>query len=318
MQYMCQIDGIYCYHLYCACMKIHQLRALVAIAVTGSFTAAAHQLGISQSSLSHAISELESELNLLLFDRGRQGAQTTEASRRILPYARHVLESLNSIHAEAQSLAGLLGGRVRIGSVPSAAVAFLPNVIANFSRQYPDVEVVLLEEPSQGMQQLVDWLDDNIIDLAVLEMPIANLNVVPLMKDELLVIVPSSSPLATLKRVSILDIAKEPFVMSRYNSERLVREAYAQHKLSPVVRFEVQDLGTLVSMVREGLGISIVPKMAFSSIPEGVALIPIRPRIQREVAVAVRSIERAAPATRAFIVQAQESARRRVDGKYRS
>jgi len=187
-------------------------------------------------------------------------------------------------------------------------------VIASFSRQYPDVEVVLLEEPRQGMQQLVDWLDENIIDLAVLEMPIANLNVVPLMKDELLVIVPSSSPLATLKRVSILDIAKERFVMSRYNSERLVREAYAQHKLSPVVRFEVQDLGTLVSMVREGLGISIVPKMAFSSFPEGVALIPIRPRIRREVAVAVRSIERAAPATRAFIVQAQESAGRCVDG----
>lgn len=293
-------------------MRFHHLRALVTIADTGSFTAAADQLGISQSSLSHAITELELELELRVFERGRQGAQSTEAGRRVLPHARQVLASMNSIHAEAHSMAGLLSGRVRIGSVPSVAIAFIPRVMAEFAREYPNVEIVLLEEPSQGMQQLIEWLRSNTIDLAVLELPANGLNVVPLTEDELCAIVPASSPLARRKHLSILDLANEPFVMSRYNSERLIRSAYAQHELVLPVRFEVQDLGTLMSIVREGLGISIVPRVAFPIVPDGVTLVSLYPRIRRELALAVKSPGQSPPGVRAFIRKANEVAQMRM------
>jgi DNA-binding transcriptional LysR family regulator len=89
------------------------------------------------------------------------------------------------------------------------------------------------------------------------------MTVTPLIDDEMLAIVSRGSAFARRKRLSVVDLAEEPFVMSRYSSERLIHDAYAQQDLSPVVRFEVQDLGTLVSMVREGLGISLYPEWPF-------------------------------------------------------
>ena len=285
------------------------MHALLAIAEKGSFMAAAKLLGISQSSLSHAIADLEAELNLRLLERGREGTVPTEAGRRILVHARQISASLDSIRAEAANMGGVLSGRVRIGSVPSAAVAFLPRLIAQVAREYPQVEVLLLEEPSQGMQQLIEWLRNNVIDVALLELPVSGLHVEPLMSDELCVITAASSSLARRAKISIREMAEKPFIMSRYNSERLIWSAYSDHNCSLRVRFEVQDIGTLVSMVREGLGISIVPRVSFPVIPEGVVLRPANPPLKRELAFAVKSADRISPALRMVIRKGQELAK---------
>jgi DNA-binding transcriptional LysR family regulator len=293
-------------------MRIHHLLALVAIADKGSFTRGARSLNISQSSLSHAMTDLEDELQVSLFVRDRQGAHLTEIGRRVLTHARQALRSLDSIRSEAGAARGVLSGQVRIGSIPSATVSFLPKVIADFGRQYQKVEVVLLEEPSQGIEPLTDWLRTGTIDLALVELPAHGLKVTPLIDDEMLAIVSRGSAFARRKRLSVADLAEEPFVMSRYSSERLIHEAYAQQDLSPVVRFEVQDLGTLVSMVREGLGVSIVPRVAFSTTPSGVALVPMFPRIRRELGFAVKGPEESMPAVAAFAERLRELSRTRA------
>ena len=282
-------------------MKLHHLRALLAIGDNGSFTGAATTLEMSQSSLSHAIAEFEKELGVSLLARDRRGARLTEVGTRISAHARQALAAMDAIQAEADSTRGMLSGRVRIGSIPSAAVSFVPKVVAHFSRRHPGVEIVLLEEPSQGMQQLTDWLHNGTIDIALVELPIAALRSVSLMADEFCVITAAGSQLATRGRTSVRELASEPFIMSRYVSERLVRGAYARHKISLSVRFEVQDLSTLVSLVREGLGISIVPRVAFPETPPGVALLPLSPQIRRELGFALGSPERASPALSEFV-----------------
>jgi DNA-binding transcriptional LysR family regulator len=292
-------------------MEIHQLRALEVIVTEGSFLAAAARLDVSQSSLSHAIAVLERELGARLLDRGRYGAKPTDAGRRILPYARQILASVDAIRAETDSSAGLLSGRVRVGSIPSAAVVFLPKVIARFTRAYPNVEVVMLEEPSQSTQPIEEWIHMQMIDVALVQLPVAALTTVTLMRDELCAILPAGSPLARRRQVSIRDLAAEPFIMSRYTSEPLLDAAYARHGLIPRVRFEVQDLGTLISMVREGLGFSIVPRLAFPSALPGVTLVSVTPRIRRELGVAIRDQQHASPALRAFLHCVGEVARKK-------
>jgi DNA-binding transcriptional LysR family regulator len=289
-------------------MRFHHLTALVAITDKGSFTSGARELRISQSSLSHAITDLESELGVSLFVRDRHGAHLTEIGGRILLHARQVLAKLDSIRAEADGTRGALSGRVRIGSIPSTTVSFVPKVIAHFTRQHRKVEVVLLEEPSQGMQQLAEWLRTDAIDLAIVELPMNAPKATALMRDELYAIVSKGSPFAKRRQLSVCDLAKEPFIMSRYSSEHLIQAAYAQRNLSPLIRFEVQDLGTLVSMVREHLGISIVPRVAFSAAtPPGVALIPMSPRIRRKVGFALR--RDSPPAVSAFVQKLRELSR---------
>jgi len=308
---MNQIDAFYIYYRYYACMEIHQLRALDAIAAEGSFLAAAIRLGLSQSSLSHAIAALESELGARLLDRGRYGAKPTDAGRRVLPYARQILALLEAIQSETDDSAGLLSGRVRVGSIPSAAVAFLPKVIASFTRIHPNVEVVLLEEPSQSTQPMEEWLQTQMIDVALVQLPATGMEAAALMHDELCAILPAKSEFASRRRLSVRDLAGEPFIMSRYTSEPLLYAAFARHKLTPRIRFEVQDLGTLVSMVREGLGFSIVPRLAFPLALPGVTLVPLKPRIRRELGLAIRDREHALPALRAFVRSVEETAAKR-------
>lgn len=198
------------------------------------------------------------------------------------------------------------------GSIPSATVDLLPKAMAQFGRRHRGVELVLLEEPSQGMEQLLEWLGNGTIDVALLEMPVNAVEVVPLMQDELCAIVSLQSPLAALRHLSVRELAKEPFILSRYSSGRLVHAAYAREGLAPSIRFELQDLGTLVSMVREGLGISIVPRVAFPTSPPGVRLISVFPRIRRQLGHAVSPVHRSSPASEAFIEALREVRPRRA------
>ena len=144
--------------------------------------------------------------------------------------------------------------------------------------------------------------------MALVQLPAVDTKTVALMRDELCAILPAASPLSRRRQVSIRDLAAEPFIMSRYTSELLLQEAYARHHLTPSVRFEVQDRETLVSMVREGLGFSIVPILAFPASLPGVTLVPITPRIYRELGLAVRDTEPTSNALRAFVRSAQEVA----------
>jgi len=308
---MNQIDVIYNYYLYYSYMEIQQLRALEAIARAGSFLAAAEHLDVSQSSLSHAIAALERDLGARLLDRGRNGAKPTDAGQRVLPYARQILASLDAIRAETDTSAGLISGRVRVGSIPSAAVTFLPRVIAHLAHAHPNVEVVLLEEPSQSTQTIEEWLRTQMIDVALIQLPATGTKTATLMSDELCAILTASSPLAHRRQLSIRDLAAEPFIMSRYTSEPLLLAAYAHHGLTPRIRFEVQDRETLISMVREGLGFSIVPRLAFSAALPGVTLVPVTPRIRRELGLAIRDGEHASPALRAFLHSVSEVARKK-------
>lgn len=290
-------------------MQFHQLFAFIAIVEAGSFTLAAERLGLSQSALSHAISNLERDLGISLLQRDRQGARPTEVGERLLPHVREVLSRMDRIRREATDTMGLLTGRVRIGSIPSATVDFLPRAIAQFSRLHPGIELVLLEEPSQGNGRLLEWLTSHTIDVALIELPVAEFETLPLMDDELCLVLPASSPLAQQEQVSVQQLAQLPFVLSRYTSEHLLHAAFQQAGAKPTIRFEVQDLGTLISLVREGLGISLVPRLALPNPPEGILLRPVLPAIRRQLGFLVRSLDEVPPAVQAFIQDTQHLAR---------
>ena len=307
---MNQINVIYIYHRYFSYMEIQQLRALEAIAKEGSFLAAAARLDVSQSSLSHSIATLERDLGARLLDRGRNGAKPTDAGRRVLPFARQVLASLDAIRAESDASTGLISGRAR-PSIPSATVAFLPKVIAHLARAHPDVEVLLLEEPSQSTETIEEWLRTQMIDVALIQLPAADAKTAALMGDELCAILPAGSPLARRRQLSIRDLASGPFIMSRYTSEPLLLAAYARHNLTPRVRFQVQDSR---NAHQHGPGRPRLLHRAPSRLLRGGSRRnpgSVAPRIRRELGLAIRDEEHASPALRAFLHSAEEIAKKK-------
>jgi DNA-binding transcriptional LysR family regulator len=143
--------------------------------------------------------------------------------------------------------------------------------------------------------------------VALVQIPATRMKTVRLMRDELCALLPIGSQFAPRRQISLRDLAGEPFIMSRYTSEPLLHAAYARYRLAPRIRFEVQDLGTLASMVRENLDYSIVPRIAFPAAPPGVVLVPVAPRILREIGFAIRDREHAPPALRAFVRTIEET-----------
>ena len=132
-------------------LKISQLRILVAVAEYHNFSEAALYLNISQSAVSHAIATLEAQLGVILFHRGRNGADLTYVGEQLVLPAREILNLLQQMATEANRARGLKGGNVRLVSFRSAATHILPPLIAQFRRQFPliDVSVIEAEEDNE-------------------------------------------------------------------------------------------------------------------------------------------------------------------------
>lgn len=278
-------------------MNLPQLRAFAAVAGTGKVTDAAADLAVSQSAVSHALASLEAELGLQLIVRDRAGSTLTDAGRMLLPHARNALDAVNRLTDEATALAGLQRGRLRVAAFPTAC-QLLPPVIRAFRRRFPAVEVILLQGTDQ---EVSDWITTGIADLGVVTGPRPDLASVPLADDEMLAALPSDHPLAGQAGIAVADLADDPFLLSAGGCEPLIRRIHDEAGVPFAPAQRVHEMTTLLAMVREGLGISIVPELALRTGPDGLAALPLRPRAPRHLLLAWADMAGPGPAARAFL-----------------
>ncbi len=272
-------------------MNLAQLRALVAVAEQGSFTDAAVALGRTQPGVSHTIGSLEKELGLPLVSRGRGGARLTGHGEQVLAHAREAVRRVDRIaqDAAAAAAAGRHRGRLRVAAFPSAA-QLLPGLIAEFARLRPQVSVVLLEGTDQEVR---DWLTDRIVDLGVVAElchdttgtavgPLDNAVGAVLARDRLVAVLDPGHPLANQPAVTLDHLADDAFLLSDGGCEPILRRLHelAGLRLRPARR--IRDMATLLAMVRERLGVTVVPELA---LPDGhqLAVVPLAPQVHREL-----------------------------------
>ncbi|MEW9530171.1 LysR family transcriptional regulator [Microbispora sp. NPDC049125] len=278
-------------------MNLAQLRALRAVHEAGSVTGAAELLGVTQSAVSHALTSLEKEVGLRLVIRERTGCWVTETGQRLMPHVTEALRHIDRLTEEATAAAGLVTGRLRLGAFPSAC-RLLPSMIRAFRRLHPAVEVVLFE----GTDQEVDeWIDRRVVELGVVTGPRTDLHTVPLADDELLAVLPVGHPLAGEPDVSLTELADDSFLLSSGGCEPLIRSLYRQRGLPLEPAHKIRDMTTLLAMVREDLGVSLVPSLALGDEEGGVATLPLRPRAPRSLLLAARSAADLSPAGKAFL-----------------
>jgi DNA-binding transcriptional LysR family regulator len=289
-------------------ITLTQLRVLVAVADSGAFTRAAGELRMTQSGVSHAMAGLESELGVSLIERDRSGVRPTEVGERVLVHTREALGMVERVVQEASGSRELESGRLRIGSFPSAASRLLPSLMGSFKDRYPGVEVVLVEGTDREVHERIR---SRAVDVGFVTLPTEGLETVPVTEDEMLAVLPEAHALAGEVKVSVGRLATEPFVMSTGGCEPLISAAFRSAGFAPDTRFEVKDVGTILAMVGEGLGVTVVPELALPQDPEtlrGVCALPLDPPVRRRLALAVRSLATASPAALAFIEQARQRA----------
>ncbi|EKV00873.1 transcriptional regulator [Leptolyngbya sp. PCC 7375] len=266
-------------------LKLSQLRALVAIAKTGTFSDAALQLELSQSAVSHAIATLETELGVILLNRGRQGAVLTPVGEAITAEAEQVMDRLEKICQQAQLAKGLQSGQVRLGGFRSVATHILPAVIERFRQQYPGISVTIDEFSHYHLVE--DYLRQGRIDIGFTYLPTsADFEAWELLRDEYVVLLPpAAKPMDAqltweqLFKYSL--IQTPPGDGCRYNIEQYL----TRHAQSINFAYDVREDSTIVSMVRRGLGATIMAKLAAEPIPDDITVAQLPEPFERVIGV---------------------------------
>jgi DNA-binding transcriptional LysR family regulator len=243
-------------------MEVRQLNNFVAVAEELSFTRAAGRLGYVQSALSVSIRSLERDLGVRLFDRTTHGVALTDAGAALLPSARQTLASVEQTRDLAAALKGVLRGTLRIGIMQSFGHLDVPGLLGRFHREHPQVEIEMRPSPG-GSQALVQELKRGGTDIAfvaLLEDPVG-VSSTQLAVEELYVLgAPQLLPRRRGK-IELAELSDASFVdfPTGWGVRTAVDQAFAAAGVSRRVSVEVADVGTLLALVRAGLGLTLLP-----------------------------------------------------------
>lgn len=279
-------------------MNIGKYETLMAVVEAGSLTRAAQSLGCTQSAVSHSIDSLEQELGFALLKRGRSGVRLTGEGERLIGAVRNLLNSAEQLAQTAASIRGLESGTVRIGSFTSVAVHWLPPVLKEFQKDYPQVEFKLLNGDYHDVEQ---WLMEGSIDIGFVNVPSAvDCECIPLMEDRLLAILPRHSRFESYPRFPLVECETEPFISLLESSDHDARRALEAAGVKPNVRFYTKDDYAIIAMVEQGLGISIMPELLLKGRHDDIQMLPLVPEAKRTIGIAIAAGAKAGPATRRF------------------
>ena len=260
-------------------MNFTQLRSLIAVAEAGSFTAAAESIGVTQSGLSQALSALEENLGVKLLMRQRHGVVLTAFGERALDHARAAFSQLEAIRSEAAEIVGEEIGSIRIAAFPSVFATVLPPFLRRCRSLYPDIDLVALETDDREVEA---WLESGIIDLGVVLNPPPDSDAVLIGEDAWVAVLPMWHPLARRSALSLDELATEPFVLATGGCHVHAGSIMETAGLSLTnVRIEVRDWVSAVALVREGEGVSLVPKSNLPENRKGLRVVQLDPPLCR-------------------------------------
>jgi DNA-binding transcriptional LysR family regulator len=250
-------------------LNVGRLRVLREVAQRGSFSAAADALSYTQSAVSQQIAALEAETGMTLLERGSRGVRPTGAGRTLVEHAEGILARVAAAEEELAALAGLRGGQLRMASFPTAGAALMPVAIAAFRASYPEVQLTLAEgEP----EEIAPRLRAGEFDLALLfEFGEAegDLKRVELLEDPLYLALPRGHRLAGKRTLRLEELRGEAWVQTSQSSpcaRHVVRCCHAAG-FEPNVSFESDDYQTVQGLVAAGVGVALIPELAFFDRP---------------------------------------------------
>jgi DNA-binding transcriptional LysR family regulator len=285
-------------------VTLSQLRTFVAVVENGTYSEAALTLGTAQSTLSHAINELERTLGQRLLERGRHGATPTVFGQTILEHAHDALNALEALEQVAQLEREGLRGTLRIASMRSAATHILPAVIGGFRVLHPKIRFELIEEEAHpnGVEALIREAraDLGIMNLALLT---SDLLTHELFVDEYMLLWPDDG---RLKAPTWAEIAERPLIEDRTSCWRVTSDHWRRHGQTLEPAFSAEQDSAIISMVAHGLGVSIMPSLAYHPLPRGVLAFPLPDRLERRIGVVATRSKAATPVVRAFVQALRE------------
>ena len=254
-------------------MDLRQLEIVRTVAEKGSFTAAARALNVSQSAVSRQVLLLEEELGEPAFLRLGRKVRLTTAGQAVVDLSRRVLSDIHEttigIRDQQQSPAGTL----HLGGGMTVCLHVFPSLLKEFRRRQPRIDVKLT---TGATSQLLERIRAGTLDIGLLTLPVegADLAQVPVMREEMLLVMPPSHKLARTRRVTPADLHKQSWVLFERGSStrRVIDETFEAHAIRPRIVMETENVEILKALTMIGLGLTILPYQALAREARGGTL----------------------------------------------
>ncbi|MFD4932820.1 LysR family transcriptional regulator [Peribacillus butanolivorans] len=260
--------------------------ALLAVLETGSFTSAAKQLGYTQSAVSQLVHTVEADLETQLIIRSRTGVTLTPDGEQYLPFIRSVCNANRELHEKKKEMQGLERGTIRIGTFSSVACHWLPQWMKEFKILYPNVRFEI---------HLGDYTDiENLIKEGVVDFGFVNpdavtqLEMIPIQQDEMLACLPPNHHLEMRDKVLLQELLEEPYILLDEGAVSEPLNVFHRHQFEPKIEYRVQDDYAIMSMIEQGLGLSILPSLILERLQYNIVTKSIEPQVMRTISIAYK------------------------------
>lgn len=277
--------------------NLQKYKAFLSVAEYGSFTKAAEVLQYSQSAISRMVQDLELEWNVTLLERKKTGMILSSDGLRLLPYVENICKAHEKLETEVDELNGLKTGILRIGTFSSVATHWLPNMIQEFQKDYPNIDFEFL---LGDYDEIEKWVMEGRVDCGITRIPTKNkMDIYPLGKDELKVIVSNEHPLASKEKIAVEELCNYPFLLLEKNGNKVVTEELKDKKLH--IKLTTWDDYAIMSMVERGFGVSILPELILQRIPYEITIKSLAKPVYREIGFVIKEYKTTSLAVKCFM-----------------
>jgi len=246
-------------------MDVRQLDMFRAVAEEGGFTRAAQRLRVSQSAVSRQVKLLEDELGATLLHRTGKGVTVTGQGELLLKAANRIHRDLQDVAWEISETQKLQRGLLSLGGGMTVCMYVLPRLLKKFRTLHQDVELRVTSGTSEAILRLVR---NHQVDLGLLTLPIvaSDLEVHPVLKEEMVVVTAPRHPLARERAVEPRSLGRYPFILFERgsNTRKMLDEFFLAQEIPADVAMETENVEIIKAMVASGLGISIIPYAAIA------------------------------------------------------
>lgn len=285
-------------------MSISKYLVFLKTVECGSFSRAAEQLNFTQPGISHAVQALEDELGVILLSRHRGGVTLTADGRALLPQIRELCAVYHKLEQSAADLKGMDAGLVKVATFSSVSAQWLPSILKGFGVLYPHIEFDVIT--GDYYDQIEDWIVTGQVDCGFMRLPsLKNLQVYPLHRDQLQVIVPCDYPAVDNHTISTDALATEPFIQLEEGDDYEIMAAFDEMGIRPQVRYTARDDRTILAMVSNGLGISLLPELMVRHSPYPITICHPPKTFYRNIAIAVKDKKALSNSTARFVEYVQ-------------
>jgi len=284
--------------------SLNSLRVFHEVAKFRSFSRAAEELFISQPAVSKHIRELEQKIGMGLIRRGRGGFDLTEAGGILFKHTHKISSHLLEIENALGNLKKDHHGVLKIGTTESYSKCLMPKLLSGFQTSYPSIKITLEVGNSEEIEKsLLDYKND--LGLIGAVKASSKFELVPFLREDLVLIVSPNHPLAKRKAVSVEEIKGYPFIIRAKGSttRRILFHAFEEFNIHPSLLIEAGSSEFIKQWVSEGKGVSVIVKrLGEDEEKRGmIKMIPLLEKLYLEVAVLYLKEERANPVIKAFI-----------------